>query len=449
MMKKSLIVVFVVLPMLLCCDYSGNESSISAEKMSKAPQIEERQNPYFIFPETEKVINGIPYTIVHADRKWISLLYEKQDFAAVGDHIFELLAKGDDNSNACQLTLLYHHLSQILDRKNTQVMESILNDWVQRDQASHIPWLVRGFFYINYAWAVRGTGWSKDVSQEAMVRFKGLLRKAKENLKNSIQRNPADPNAWARMIVVAKGLSLPKEEMDNYYQLGLATRPCHFDVCNTKLSYLMPKWHGSRKEMMDFAMNCLNSSDQNPYLGFIMVNALDEMGKSILREKHYLNRDEVWPIIKSIYANFFKKYPDDLRRRFNYAYHCYWAQKYDIALKQFEIIGNRYIPDTEWSSVEHFNKIRAITYARVGEKYLIERRLYAISIDFFVNAATLHPDDYTLLRLGQAYMYAGLRQRSLDYVRRGESHLRKAASLNGPNQKIVLGELRKLNEYKK
>ncbi len=67
--------------------------------------------------------------------------------------------------------------------------------------------------------------------------------------------------------------------------------------------------------------------------------------------------------MEKIYENYFIKYPEDIRRRFFYAYDACLARKYDVAIKQFEIIGDRWMEGTSWDSLNDYHRSRAYAYA--------------------------------------------------------------------------------------
>jgi len=144
---------------------------------------------------------------------------------------------------------------------------------------------------------------------------------------------------------------------------------------------------------------------------------------------------------------FFAKYPEDIRRRFFYAYHAYKAEKYKIALKQFEIIGDRWMEDTCWYSLKYYNDSRSFAYSKRGEYFLLKKNLYEISIDYFKNAVRYNPNGYTYYRLGQAYMYSGISTRDLSYLQTAEETLKRAIKSGGPAAKLAKGELKKLRKY--
>lgn len=431
------------------CSDSSNESNYSKTQTKTTVKIDQTSDSGYILQPDHRVLNGVTYTILNPYKTLVQALYENQDFSKVQNHISKLLTVSVDEKSAYQLYLLYNALSDISDQSNTQLMEQTLTNWCRSQPGSHIPWLVRGCFYLEYGWKIRGGGWANTVSKDSMQKFKDKLRLAKNDLEQSASIEPADPNSWTWLVHVARGLSDTREKMESYFQSGMTASPDNYSLCYAKLLYLQPKWHGTAKEMLDFATRCAQTADDNPYLGFVMVTALKENHKYIKKDQDYLGQEDVWAIVEGSFSRFFNKYPQNLRRRFYYAYYAYLAKKYEIALEQFELIGNRYMPDTIWDSLEFYNKRRAFTYTRIGEGYLLEKNLYEISLDYFQKAVTLLPSDYAHYRLGQAYMYSGINSRNRTFMQQAELHLNKAVQLNGKNSKYAKDELKKLQKYKK
>jgi tetratricopeptide (TPR) repeat protein len=208
------------------------------------------------------------------------------------------------------------------------------------------------------------------VPDEAWAKFEAMLHRARIDLEKSHRLNPKDPNSSCQLLVVARGLGLSRDEMERYFQNAISAFPFHYNSHYEKLNYLMPKWHGTQQEMNDFAMECMKSSNKHPYLGLVTIAALEESHYQsprnkyyFFRSKSYLGRDDVWPTVEKMYEKFFVKYPEDIRRRFFYAYDACLARKFDVAIKQFEIIGDRWTEGTQWDSLNEYYRWRADAYA--------------------------------------------------------------------------------------
>ena len=310
-------------------------------------------------------IHETEYTLIDDYIKWVPVLYQERNFNAIEQHI-SILLRDNNEAKAYELYILYHFLANITHDKHVDLMQGVLDEWCSKYPESHIPWLVRGKFCIEYAWNIRESGWAKSVPKEGWKQFYAKLELAKKDLEKSWELNPDDPNSSCYLLIVAKGLSYPKGVMEQYYKNGISVCPWHYGLCAQKLEYLKPKWHGSSEEMFEFAQECLIASKQYPSLGLMMVSAFTEDHFFISGKEDILGKATVWPIIEDIYSAFFSKYPDDIRRRFFYAYHAYTAGKYDIALSQFEITGNRWTGFNWWRSLKNYNDCRAFTYYKTG-----------------------------------------------------------------------------------
>jgi tetratricopeptide (TPR) repeat protein len=316
-------------------------------------------------PQKERVLSKFleeKYTRIDDD-KWGPVLYQNKDFDAVEKHISGLLGQSEDEAKTYELDRLYGLLGDVKDDKDIELKKGVLDEWCARRPDSHIPWLVRGNFYIEYAWHVRGAGRGKEFDKEAWPKCQAMLEQAEKDLEKSWQLNPKDPNSSSDLIVIAIGQGYPKDKMEQYFRNATSVCPWHFGAHANKLDYLKPKWHGSSEEMYDFAKDCLGIAERYPYLGLIMVNALVEIHYFIAKDEDYLGKGEIWTMVEKIYNNFFSKYPQDIRRRFYYAYYAYTAKKYDLAMKQFEIIGDRWMENTCWRSLKQYNRCRAFAYS--------------------------------------------------------------------------------------
>lgn len=342
-------------------------------------------------PEHQRALAALiesRYTRVDDYEKWIPVLYQQKDFSAVENRVIDLLKDRSTEAEAYQLYTLYDTLGDVKDNRDIHLKQGILDEWCSKQPESHIPWLLRGIFYIGYAWQIRGGGWARDVPKDAWPKFEAMLDRAQADLEKSYQLNPNDPNSSCQLLLVARGLGLSRDEMEKYFQNAISASPFHYGSYDQKLCYLMPKWHGTQQEMNDFAMECLKASSEHPFLGLVTVTALEESHyrspKSFLgRNKNYLGRDNVWPTVVKMYDNYFAKYPEDIRMRFSYACRACLAQKYEVAIKQFETIGDRWMETTSWKSLNDYHLWRAYAYAAYAMRLPPEQAIPALkkSID--------------------------------------------------------------------
>jgi tetratricopeptide (TPR) repeat protein len=370
-------------------------------------------------------------------------LYLKKDFDALNNHISNLLANSNEGKSY-ELYMLYATLSRITADKHIELMHSVLNEWCQKNPNSHIPWLVRGNFYIDWAWNIRGGGWAKDVSESAGLKFQEKLRLAEKDLEYARKLNPQDPNSYCSLIQTAKGLGYDNTIEEKIFQDGINVCPWHYGLYNQRFDSITPRWGGSYEEMMRFAEHCHELSKQYPTLGIILAHAYLEIHKyNNPQNENILGRDDIWSNIEIIFNAVFEKYPEDTVRNFQYAYYAYKAKQFDIAQKQFEIIGDHWIDDTKWSDLESYNRARGFTYYKNGENLLWLKGMYEMAIDYFQLSNRYNPTGNAYYGLGVAYERVAYNKRDVTLLKKAKESYELALKIE-PDHKLAKDALNKL-----
>lgn len=164
-------------------------------------------------PEHQQALAALiesKYTRMGDYEKWLPVLYQQKDFQTIERHLTDLSKDRSNEAEAYQLYILYRELGDVKDNRDIRLKQSILDEWCSEQPESHIPWLLRGIFYTDNAWWIRGGGWARDVPDEAWAKFEAMLHRARIDLEKSYRLNPKDPNSSCQLLVVAKGLGLPR-----------------------------------------------------------------------------------------------------------------------------------------------------------------------------------------------------------------------------------------------
>ncbi len=424
------------------CSCSDREKHANGREHKKAIKID-----YFDrnAPKT-KNINGIEYTLIDKYVKLVPVLYTEKDFERIEHHISQLLsAENEDSEN--ELYNLYMRLGHVTDSKHIQLMQEVLNEWCALSE-SHIPWIVSGIFKINVGWKIRGSGWASTVSRKAMKQLHEYLEFARNDLEKAYYLNPNDPNSSCHLLTVAMALSKPIKKIEEIYQKGLATNPHHYGLHSKMILCLTPKWGGSYQAMMDFADRCMSFADDYPRFGLIKASAFVEVHKYIAPEKQKFLEEEInWRIVENAYERFVRKYPDNILARYIYAKDALLANKNEIAIEQFEIIGDRWYFGNCWSSLEKFNRGRGRAYHNMAVG-LDHKKQYASAEKLFLLSIKYNPSDQYYYNLALAQWHEATSSGSILSWKKAEKSLIKAISLN-PDNKTVKNELRKLQNYLK
>lgn len=388
-------------------------------------------------------INGIRYGLIQLNTKWIEALYSRKDFDAVESHLSALLSARENSAAMFELYTLCGNLSRIHRGDDSDHMKDVLDEWCSSRPKSHFPWLIRGSFEIERAWRARTSKLARDVPKEAWPVFHGLLEKAGEYLVKSYELNPGDPNSSTYLMTVARGLSYPREELERYYDNALNACPWHYGARILKAEYLKPKWHGSNEELFEFVEECMSRFGDDPVMGFPLVDAYSELHDELRKQENVLGAGDVWPVVQTVYENFFEKYPNDIRRRYYYSYYACKAGKYDIAYDQFEIVGDRWLGNQPWDSLKIYNQNRAYAHCVKGRN-LVKTGNFAAAEPFLESSLKYNESPEAYYLLSMCYMQ-GYDKRDMSALRKSEAALAKALKLE-PGDKHLSALMKKTQD---
>lgn len=213
----------------------------------------------------------------------------------------------------------------------------LLSGWGDTAEAH----LIRGAFFVRYAWDARGGGWASTVSEDNWKLMKERLNIARESLEKSWAIKPMLDTAL-RMQWVELGDTRGRKEMERWFNNAMELDPGNYDARMNKLNWLHEKWHGSVKEMLNFGKECL--SDTNGTAALTLYDVHLELAKYHRQsdrgsEAEYLKRPEVWNDIKLSFEKFFEAHPDEVSWRHNYALAAYRSEAWDDLRKQIKLMG--------------------------------------------------------------------------------------------------------------
>jgi hypothetical protein len=202
--------------------------------------------------------------------------------------------------------------------------------------------LLKGYFYIEYAWEARGNGFAQSVAQNGWGLFGERLNVAETALNEAWKLNPHDARIARRMITLELGQGRGRKRMELWFQRAMELDPDYYDACNAKLHYLKPQWYGSKEEMLEFASECLNSTNWGGHVPLIVIDFHEYFSKSYNSKearKVYFKRPEVWSDIKQAFDKFFRFNPRETSWHHNYALYAYLAQQWDDLNRELPLLG--------------------------------------------------------------------------------------------------------------
>lgn len=205
------------------------------------------------------------------------------------------------------------------------------------------PYLFKGNRYIKYAWEARGSGFAGTVTGEGWRLFRDRLTEAERALTKAWEMDPTDGRVPASMITVHLGLHGEREPMEAWFDKAMQADPDNYEACENKLHFLLPRWHGSHEEMVEFGRQCLQEQSWLRNLPYVLIKAHLDISKEVSDPEAYLGQPHVWRDVKAGHEGFLRVYPDFPRAKWHKS-HLAWsacqAGRWAEAKRCFEAVGD-------------------------------------------------------------------------------------------------------------
>jgi hypothetical protein len=173
-----------------------------------------------------------------------------------------------------------------------EVKKDLIKNW---PDSAHTH-LLRGTYYVHYAWQARGGGYAKTVSPENWRLFEERLAEAEKSLEKAWERDPSILRTALDMLYVQRGRNGSREKMELWFQRGMTINSNSVELCREKMIYLDPRYFGTAKEQLEFGRQCLNSTTWGGDVPLAMVSAHENIAFLLPaeRRKDYWGDPAVW-----------------------------------------------------------------------------------------------------------------------------------------------------------
>lgn len=169
-------------------------------------------------------------------------------------------AAASDPAQEYRLLQAYYAFEDLQSRTREEI-----EAWIQLRPQSTEAVVARSVQRIEAAWARRGTGYSKDVADEAMADFARLLELAKLDAEAALARWPDHAVAWRSLIRAACG-SEGTDVLPGLIDRLLQQAPAGYAAHRTVMNFLQPRWGGSYPAMERYAELAQAQRERNPRL---------------------------------------------------------------------------------------------------------------------------------------------------------------------------------------
>lgn len=286
--------------------------------------------------------------------------FGRGDYQALEDQFGAILRERKKRSDGHSfLSKAYDELTYDPDVRYSMEQRLVrLEDWLRSNPSSHFANAMIGSFYVTYAWDARGGGFGDTVSETNYRLFKERLLKARSYLENAYLADPSDPIVPSALVKVSMGLGDDFAEMEKQFQRAIQADVLEYCPYKAKLTYLMPKWHGSQELMLSFARKTARDAPSNSLAPLILAQAHWEIYERSADKKMYFRQPEVWDEVKSVYSLICKRFSGVKERHNWFARAAYLAGDFETAREQMAFVEKDW-SQRVWGNFADFSRAKA------------------------------------------------------------------------------------------
>lgn len=204
-------------------------------------------------------------------KRYVASLFQAEEFAEL-DRLAEKFRKEESRtgSGLWKLTLFYGGLylprEAGFGHEAYEALEGKYLRWAEQNPESTVAHIGFANTLVDHAWVFRGTGWASEVPRDAWKPFREYLAKARLYLRDHKQAK-LDPQWYYVMLVVAKGESWPRPAFQKLVDEGIGRHPYYYEIYFVAIDYLLPKWHGDRARIEEFANFAVEKTQEKEGIG--------------------------------------------------------------------------------------------------------------------------------------------------------------------------------------
>jgi hypothetical protein len=148
--------------------------------------------------------------------------------------------------------------------------EAGLSAWVAHDAGAAMPLVVRAKYYSDTAWAKRGHEYTSKTPGASLESFGSYTSKALTDVEAAIHLDARNPYEFYLRPDILHGLGASKAVADAFDD-AVARYPDYYDLYQTMLATLEPKWGGDVPAMYAFVDRYAGSAGANSPLKLLYV----------------------------------------------------------------------------------------------------------------------------------------------------------------------------------
>jgi hypothetical protein len=222
---------------------------------------------------------------------------------------------------------------------------------------------IKGHFYIQYGWDARGGGWANTVTPEGWKLLTERMALAEQALTQAWELDHTNSKPAIEMLTVELAHGQGRERMELWYRRAMEADPDSRAACDAKMYYLQPKWYGSVEDMLAFANECYKTHNWNAELPFVQIQVYQDLLPYLKDDKAFFAQPRVWESIRNVYEPWLRYKADNAHARSRYCYFAGHCGKWDVARRQFEILGDAASPP-QFGGEKAMEEMRATAFGK-------------------------------------------------------------------------------------
>jgi len=202
----------------------------------------------------------------------VSALFEAERFDELDRMAEEFRTRESRTSSGLwKLTMYYMGLyvqrDGPLDEAYFDKVDQLFQKWAAQSPDSTVAHTGYAISLVNRAWFYRGDGWASDVPKDAWKPFHEFLEKARLYLMDHKQVSDKDPVWFDTMLVIATGENWPLDRFLALVEEASAKHPYFYRIYFKAIDYLLPKWHGDKAMIEEFANLAVEKTHEREGVG--------------------------------------------------------------------------------------------------------------------------------------------------------------------------------------
>jgi hypothetical protein len=204
----------------------------------------------------------------------------------------------------------------------------LIDKWIAATPGNATPYLAKANVLIAYAWDARGSGYANTVRDGDWPIFRQRIAQARDLLEESAAVSKHSPVWYESMQTIATAQGWSEEDFLRLFQEGTAKEPTYYSLYFSAANYLLPRWHGSAKQLADFVSNAVAATEQKE--GQTLYARIYWSLLWALQDRTFAPGYASWPRMRRGFEDIVRVYPDNWNLN-AFTYYACMAQDWKTA----------------------------------------------------------------------------------------------------------------------